>query len=106
MSAVPTQQPSQPGLQNARQGQTELTLAGAGGPQPSTTIAPGGSTSSGVAAPGQGEDTSSALNPVAYAQPAHGLNDNILLAAMVAVFALLVLVLVTAGGHRGGWRQH
>ena len=35
-----------------------------------------------------------------------GLSDNLLLGALVAVFALAVLGLVTAGGHRGSWRQH
>jgi hypothetical protein len=35
-----------------------------------------------------------------------GLSDNLLLAALVAVFALAVIALVSAGGHRGSWRQH
>ena len=35
-----------------------------------------------------------------------GLNDNLLLAGLVLVFALAVLGLVTAGGRRGGWRHH
>jgi hypothetical protein len=35
-----------------------------------------------------------------------GLNDNLLLAGLVAVFALAVIGLVTAGGHRGSWRRH
>jgi hypothetical protein len=35
-----------------------------------------------------------------------GLSDNLLLGALVAVFALAVLGLVTAGGHRGSWRHH
>jgi hypothetical protein len=30
----------------------------------------------------------------------------LLLAALVAVFALAVIALVTAGGHRGSWRRH
>jgi hypothetical protein len=35
-----------------------------------------------------------------------GLSDNLMLAALVAVFALAVIALVTAGGRRSGWRQH
>jgi hypothetical protein len=35
-----------------------------------------------------------------------GLSDNLLLGALVAVFALAVLALVSAGGHRGSWRRH
>jgi hypothetical protein len=35
-----------------------------------------------------------------------GVGDNLLLGALVAVFALAVIALVTAGGRRGNWRQH
>ncbi len=35
-----------------------------------------------------------------------GLNDNLLLGGLVAVFALAVIGLVSAGGHRGSWRRH
>jgi hypothetical protein len=35
-----------------------------------------------------------------------GLSDNLLLGALVAVFALAVIALVSAGGHRGSWRHH
>jgi hypothetical protein len=35
-----------------------------------------------------------------------GLSDNLLLASLVAVFALAVVALVSAGGHRGSWRRH
>jgi hypothetical protein len=51
-------------------------------------------------------DTSGLLVGAASPPAALGLSDNLLLTAMVAVFALLVIVLVTAGGHRGSWRQH
>ncbi len=35
-----------------------------------------------------------------------GLSDNLLLAATVGVFALLVIIIVSVGGYRGSWRRH
>jgi hypothetical protein len=72
----------------------------------------GGSSSSGAAESVGGASQSSSPDDrgnaveLATGTAALGLSDNLLLTAMVAVFALLVIVLVSAGGHRGGWRQH
>ena len=80
------------------------------GDSPSTSPAP--VTTSSAAAAGSSPAASSTppaasrtIN-LASGSPALGLSDNLMLAALVAVFALAVIALVTAGGRRGGWRQH
>lgn len=80
------------------------------GDSPSTSPAP--VTTSSAAAAGSSPAASSTppaasrtIN-LASGSPALGLSDNLMLAALVAVFALAVIALVTAGGRRSGWRQH
>jgi hypothetical protein len=80
------------------------------GDSPSTPPAP--VTTSSAAAAGSSPAASSTppaasrtIN-LASGSPALGLSDNLMLAALVAVFALAVIALVTAGGRRSGWRQH
>jgi hypothetical protein len=79
----------------------------------------GGSSSSSTSAPASAATpTQSSLSEAGQAPPGKttfaeaanssslGLGDNLLLGALVAVFALAVIALVTAGGRRGSWRQH
>jgi hypothetical protein len=67
----------------------------------SSTAAGGLSATPSSSAPG----SSQTIN-LASGSRALGLSDNLMLAALVAVFALAVIALVTAGGRRSGWRQH
>jgi hypothetical protein len=116
---VPSPQPTRAGngatsdaaapiLNTAPPAEGVLTLPGGGGVASSSSSAgaggasAGGPSTSGAAA----ADGSTRLDLASSSTNALGVNDNLLLAAMIAVFAVLVFVLVSAGGRRGSWREH
>jgi hypothetical protein len=77
----------------------------------SATNTPSASAASATTAPSPPQTSGGAPTPgesrqIDLASGTLGLSDNLLLGALVAVFALAVIALVSAGGHRGSWRQH
>jgi hypothetical protein len=102
-NVVPAAPISSPTLNTAPVSEVSL----GGGSSSSSTSAPASATtptpsSSGAGSAQSGKTTlTEASNSTSL-----GLGDNLLLGALVAVFALAVIALVTAGGRRSGWRQH
>jgi hypothetical protein len=99
--------PTSPTLNRAPSAESGLTVSDA---TSSSGSSDGLSASTSTSQPGQADGSDGSDKPfddaLASTGSPLGLSDNLLLATMVAVFALLVVVLVSASGHRGGWRQH
>jgi hypothetical protein len=102
---VPTETPT---LNVAPESET-LTLAGTSTPTtpiPAAVVPQDPDTEVPASAPETDADGSRAIDLASNNATTLGLSDNLLLAALVAVFALAVIALVSAGGHRGSWRRH
>jgi hypothetical protein len=86
---------------------SEVSLGG--GSSSSSTSAPASATAPTQSSSSEAGGTrpgKTALGDMANSSTSLGVGDNLLLGALVAVFALAVIALVTAGGRRGNWRQH